>query len=111
MLCNFTDGMVREEQFIAYKQLNPSDGQTITLASTDESVWTQSWELSILEGDTCTGVHTLHGLLLVNGATENLGTNTQDFILSNGVITQVATWGQVSYATLTPQTATIVRIR
>jgi hypothetical protein len=88
--------------------VDPSNGQTITLGSTETGVWTQTWELSVLAGDRCTGAHTLHGQFFVNGKTYNLLDGTEVYILSTGVMTEVATWSNVSYATLTPQTATIV---
>lgn len=74
----------------------------------NSGVWTQWWEVSVLNGDTCTGEHTLHGQLTVNGHTHNLEPSTKAYILSVGVISEVLTWPGVSYATLTPQTATIV---
>jgi hypothetical protein len=88
--------------------VNPSNGQTITLGPTKTGAWTQAWELSVLPGDTCSGAHTLHGQFFVNGKTYNLLNGTEVYILSTGVMTEVATWSGASYATLTPQTATVV---
>ena len=88
--------------------MHPSQGQTITLASTQAGVWKQAWELSIRAGDTCTGAHTLHGAILVNGKTYDLAKGSEVYILSTGVMTEVATWAGLSYATLSPQTAWIV---
>ena len=44
----------------------------------------------------------------VNGKVYNLEPNTPAWTLSVGALTTVVTWPGVSYATLTPQTATIV---
>jgi len=107
MLIRVQTGIATIISLLTLLQLNPSSGETLAVATTDTVAWTQTWTVSVIEGFTCPSVETVVATLFVNGGYYYLPT-TDTFFLATGTTTLVDTFPLATYATLTPQLATLV---
>jgi hypothetical protein len=87
-------------------KIYPLVGAIYTIVPTNTGVWAQTWEMQVQDGYTCPGQWTVDALLSVNQAIYTA--DYEYFYLPTGYETFTIDWTQVTYVTLTPQTATVV---
>ena len=104
--CQVTINLVLPRPCVWLTKIYPLVNDVYTIVPTDTAVWAQTWEMQVQDGYTCPGEWTIDALLNANQAIYTA--DLEYFYLPTGYETFEVVFTQVTWLTLTPQTATVV---
>ena len=93
-------------QFTHLSQINPVDGEIITVAPTMNALWEQTWAIEIAPGYTCPGEFIELGALDIENTQVLI--DPYSFILPTGDGSFTVTWNGFTLGSLTQQVASLV---
>lgn len=95
--------------FTHLSQINPVDGEIITVAPTVEAHWLQTWGIEIVSGYTCTGDFIELGTLNIENTLETI--NPFSFLVQTEGDLVTITWNGFTLGSLTPQVVSLVLLQ